>query len=106
MTMPCRWQDGGLRGFAGRIRFRRHFGYPGRIDSFERVWLTFAGLTGTAHIRLNGQNLGSLRDETGEFEITSILQQPNILEVEVDGPADGGLWGEVAMEIRCVGSTN
>jgi len=101
MTMPCRWKDGGLPGFAGTVRFRRHFGYPGRLDAFERVWLTFAGLTGTAHIRLNGQDLGVLADEAGEFEITSLLQNRNILEVEVEGPEGSGLWGEVALEIRC-----
>jgi hypothetical protein len=101
MTMPCRWKDGGLPGFAGTVRFRRHFGYPGRIDDFERVWLTFAGLTGTAHIRLNGQHLGVLTDKAGEFDFTSLLQKRNILEVEIHGPEDGGLWGEVALEIRC-----
>jgi len=44
MTMPCRWSEGGLKNFSGRVRFRRHFGYPGRIDENERVWLTFAGI--------------------------------------------------------------
>jgi hypothetical protein len=100
MTMPCRWRDGGLPGFAGTIRFRRHFGYPGRIDAFERVWLTFAGVAGTAAIHLNGQLLGSGREEPFEFEITSLLQKRNLLEVEIEGGEDGGLWGEVALEIR------
>jgi len=100
MTMPCRWKDGGLPGFAGTVRFRRHFGYPGRLDAFERVWLTFAGLTGIAHIRLNGQNLGVLT-AAGEFEITSLLQNRNILEVDVEGQENAGLWGDVALEIRC-----
>jgi len=101
MTMPCRWRDQGLPGFSGTVRFRRHFGYPGRIDHFERVWLTFAGLTGNAEVRLNGQLLGPGKEEGPfEFEITSLLQNRNTLEVEVAGPEDGGLWGEVALEIR------
>src|SRR6266849_10307562 len=58
MTMPCRWSEGGLENFAGRVRFRRRFGYPGRIDAHERVWLTFAGIGGTAEVWLNGQHLG------------------------------------------------
>ena len=37
MTLPCRWAEGGLTDFAGRVRFRRRFGYPGRIDAHERV---------------------------------------------------------------------
>src|SRR5690349_7428873 len=58
MTMPCRWDEGGLGDFAGRVRFRRRFGYPGRIDPYERVWLTFDGVAGSADVSLNGQALG------------------------------------------------
>src|SRR5947209_8061277 len=103
MTMPCRWADGGLPDFAGRVRFRRRFGYPGRIDAYERVWLTFAGVGGAAEVRLNGQPLGR-HEGPGpfEFEVTPLLQARNELTVEVDAPAgDGGLWGEVALEVRC-----
>src|SRR5262249_57163388 len=28
MTLPARWQGGGLTDFAGRVRFVRRFGYP------------------------------------------------------------------------------
>src|SRR5260370_10833568 len=100
MTMPCRWNDGGLAGFSGRVRFRRHFGYPGRIDSFERVWLTFAGVAGSAEVWLNGHFLGRPQEGPFEFDVTSHLQNRNVLEVDVEGPEDGGLWGEVALEIR------
>src|SRR5689334_11433430 len=50
VRMPCRWRDAGLGDFAGRVRFSRNFGYPGQIDSWERVWLTFAGIEGRAEI--------------------------------------------------------
>jgi hypothetical protein len=103
MTMPCHWGDGGLAGFAGRVRFVRRFGYPGRIDAHERVWLTFAGITGRADIVLNGHALGR-HDGSGhppEFEVTSLLGQRNELAVEVEAETDrGGLWGEVALEVR------
>jgi beta-galactosidase/beta-glucuronidase len=102
MTMPCRWSEGGLPNFAGRVRFRRHFGYPGRIDENEQVWLTFAGIEGVAEIWLNGQFLGR-REESQqpfEFEITRLLQSRNELRVEVEGAETGGLSGEVALEIR------
>ncbi len=102
--MPCRWSEGGLRDFAGRVRFRRRFGYPGRIDEHERVWLTFEGIDGEAEIRLNDRLLGLSRDPSGafEFEVTTLLRPRNGLVVDVDGTAEqGGLWGEVALEVRC-----
>jgi hypothetical protein len=104
MTMPCRWRDGGLADFAGRVRFRRHFGYPGRIDDYERVWLTFAGIAGVAGIQLNGSSLGGLDKDTKyvEFDVTGLLQGRNELFVDVEAEDDaGGLWGEIALEVRC-----
>ena len=103
MTMPCRWGDGGLPGFAGRARFRRRFGYPGRIDTYERVWLTFAGVDGVAEVWLNGTRLGR-HEGPGPFEfvVTALLRPRNELTVEVEAAGgDGGLWGEVALEVRC-----
>jgi len=104
MTMPCRWSEGGLNDFSGRVRFRRHFGYPGRIDDNERVWLTFAGVEATAQIWLNDEFLGRQEgDHPCEFEVTKFLAVGNDIRVEVEGEAEtGGLWGEVAMEIRQV----
>ncbi len=103
VTMPCRWSDGGLKDFAGRVRFRRHFGYPGRIDENERVWLTFAGVEGAAEIWLNCQFLGR-QEETRpfEFDVTKLLGDRNELQVEVQGSETGGIYGEVALEIRLV----
>jgi hypothetical protein len=103
MSVPCRWADGGLAGFDGRVRFRRRFGYPGRIDSYERVWLTFAGAAAQAAVALNGTALG-LHDGEGafEFDVTDLLRPRNELVVDVEGPAESaGLWGEVALEVRC-----
>jgi hypothetical protein len=103
MTLPCRWRDGGLAGFAGRVRFRRRFGYPGRIDDYERVWLTFAGIEGRAEVSLNGQALGVYEGtgEPPEFEVTRLLGARNELVIEVESASDaGGLWGEVALEVR------
>src|SRR5437870_9068133 len=102
MTMPCRWSEGGLNDFAGRVRFRRHFGYPGRLDGNEQVWLTFAGVAGSADVWLNDKFLGRLeKARPFEFDVTKLLGDRNDLRVEVEGEAEtGGLWGEVAMEIR------
>jgi hypothetical protein len=102
MTLPCRWTEGGLADFAGRVRFRRRFGYPGRIDDTERVWLTCAGLEGSAVVALNGRNLGAPEDPACgfEYEVTALLLPRNELVIDLDGPANGGLWGEVALEVR------
>jgi hypothetical protein len=102
MTMPCHWQDGGLDDFAGRVRFVRRFGRPRRLDPHERVWLTFAGIGGSAAVDLNGTPLGG-RDRPGpfEFDVTALLRERNELRVDVEssGP-DAGLWGLVALEVR------
>jgi beta-galactosidase/beta-glucuronidase len=102
MSMPCRWSEGGLVEFAGRVRFRRRFGYPGRIDADERVWLTFGGADERAEVWLNGRPLGQHEGAGAfEFEVTSLLQRRNELVVEVESlTTAGGLWGEVALEVR------
>jgi hypothetical protein len=100
MRLPGRLGDTALHGFRGLVRFRRAFGYPGRIDAGERVWLTFAGVEGRAAVDLNGRHLGDVGG-AGEFDVTSLLQQRNVLLVDVqcDSPA-GGLSDEVALEVR------
>jgi hypothetical protein len=98
----------------GGQRYRRRFGYPGRIDAHERVWLTFAGIGGRAVVWLNDCLLGchpplyppprAGGDKGGdfEFEVTALLRPRNELVVDVEGTVDqGGSWGEVALEIRC-----
>jgi len=102
MTMPRRWKDGGLAGYSGTVWFRRRFGYPGRLDSYERVWLTFAGIEGTAEISLNGQALGRFTETPIELDVTALLGKRNELVVLVSSESDaGGLWGDVALDIRC-----
>jgi hypothetical protein len=92
-----------LHDFAGRVRFTRRFGYPGRIDDFERVWLTAAGVEASADLILNNTPIGGFVRGSGSFEadVTALLGQRNVLDVEVEGGTDGGLWGEVALEVRC-----
>jgi hypothetical protein len=103
VTMPCRWRESGLGEYAGRVRCRRRFGLPRQIDPHERIWLTFAGIADIADLSLNRQLLGqAVRGPYPlEYEITALLLPRNELIVEVAAPdGDGGLWGEVALEIR------
>ena len=98
--MPCRWGDCGLSDFAGTVRFTRRFGYPGRIDEYERVWLKFAAVAGRAAVCLNGTQLGPCEGPC-EFEVTPLLRERNLLQVEIEGSGgDAGLCGEVALEVR------
>lgn len=103
MTMPCHWREGGLGAFSGKVRFRRRFGYPGTIDSHERVWLTLAGFSDHAELWVNEVFLGRYAGPGGfEIDITRLLQPRNEVRIEIDGDArGGGLWGEAALEIRC-----
>jgi hypothetical protein len=94
-TPPGRLSD---MGQTGRVRLVRRFGYPGRIDSYEHVWLTIADVGGGADISLNGHLLIAAFAGTCEFEVTPLLEARNRLEVAVDVHA--GVLGEVALEIR------
>jgi hypothetical protein len=103
LALPCSWGETGLADFTVLVRFRRRFGYPGRIDSFERVWLTFAGVPAAALVTLNSQALGRHASADGPFEheVTALLGLRNELVVDVEVPAgNAGDWGEVALEVR------
>lgn len=102
--MPCRWRETSLGEFAGKVRCRRRFGLPRQIDPHERLWLTFDGLSDAGRVSLNGQFLGEHVGTTPfRFEVTGLLQARNELIVEVvSSGGEGGLWGEVALEITCL----
>ncbi|HLJ97062.1 MAG TPA: hypothetical protein VKU02_28115 [Gemmataceae bacterium] len=103
MSLPCRWSEGGLGDFVGRVRFRRRFGRPRRLDPHEAVWLTFAGVETNARVTLNGQLLGQQNQalQSFEFVVTELIRERNELVVEVEAlSGNRGLWGEVALEIR------
>ncbi|MCI0681625.1 MAG: hypothetical protein L0Y71_05945 [Gemmataceae bacterium] len=102
VTLPGSWGDLGLPGFAGRVRFVRKFGYPGRIDDYERVWLVGDGMEGVATLRLNDTVLATDQRAPFAVEVTPLLKRHNCLKITVSADSDrGGLWGNVALEIRC-----
>ncbi|MBY0229463.1 MAG: hypothetical protein K2W96_09305, partial [Gemmataceae bacterium] len=80
----------------GPAAFTRRFGYPGRIDDHERVWLVIEGLAAPAAVSLNGEPLGRWE---GETDITRRLAARNELAIATDS---GGAppWAEVALEVR------
>jgi hypothetical protein len=101
VNMPCRLHEIGLDSAGSRTLVRRRFGYPGRIDAHERVWLIFAGVAGKLEVRLNDQDLGRC-ERSCEFEITPLLNERNILEITLESTGiDTLVWDEVALEIRC-----
>src|SRR5262249_50826148 len=102
-TIPNRWQDAGLPDFAGRVCFKRNFGYPGRIDATERVWLALDRVVGSCSLFLNAQALASSPSppDHWEFEVTDLLRRRNELVITLeDLEGQGGLTGEVAIEVR------
>ena len=73
------------------VRSRR-FGLPTGLTASMRVWLTFAGVAGSA--ALNGRHLGSWTAESAEYDVTDWLAERNVVELTAGGA------GEVALEIR------
>lgn len=94
LTVPCRLGDSNLAHTP--VVLTRKFGYPGRIDADEHVWLTVAEVDGSAQIALNGQVVGDARQEPFAWEITKLLQARNRLDLMVQGD----VVGEVALEVR------
>src|SRR4051794_40910505 len=80
VTVPCQLRDIGLTHFSGEVCFSRQFGYPGQIDSYERVWLTFADIKDMASISLNGSAVGTTAGPC-EFDVTTLLKPHNRLEI-------------------------
>jgi beta-mannosidase len=120
MNIPCRWADGGLGPFNGRVRLRRHFHWLAHLDYNQRIWLRFLAVDYYAKVWLNGQYLGAHQGafDPFEFEVTRLVGPRNELVVEVDlpraavnesrmlrasaacPPDSGGIWGEVLLEVR------
>ncbi|HZZ78515.1 MAG TPA: hypothetical protein VFE62_08355 [Gemmataceae bacterium] len=100
--MPAGWIASGLAGFRGLARFTRRFGYPGRIDDGEHVWLVGDTVRGLHEIKLNDEILSNAAASTSfSFDVTGLLAQRNRLEILLQGDSDdAGLWGEIALEIR------
>jgi hypothetical protein len=103
VTLPCRLAE--LRPeFMGAVVFRRRFGLPRRLDDWERVWLTCARVDGRSDWQLNGVGVSMRADPAVglEADVTALLGERNVLSVEVAGEGpDAGLYGEVALEVRC-----
>jgi hypothetical protein len=101
LLFPAAWPDARLGDWSGRVVLRRKFGYPGRIDAHERVWLVGESVSGPAEVRLAGQALGLVTCDCFAFDVTRLLAQRNLLEIELDvGPERTRLWDDIALEVR------
>jgi hypothetical protein len=97
VIMPCDCWDGP----GGRVTFRRRFGYPGQIDSHERVWLVFDGVAVPMRVTVNESDLGTYAGAV-EVDVTQLLRARSELTVEMTDLAPGSrFWDEVALEVRC-----
>jgi hypothetical protein len=94
------WKHDDLTASEGPICFSRRFGYPGRIDADERVWLVVEELTAPATVMLNSAALGPALG-TAEYDVTSLLLPRNEVVIEMPVTAGPGLpWQEVCLEVR------
>ncbi len=102
VTMPCAWNDAALASLAGPVRFLRKFGYPGRIDAHERVWLIAEQLSGPAELHVNGASLGHTEPGDIALDMTQWLTPRNRLEIVTARTSAVGMpWDDVGLEIRC-----
>ena len=95
VTLPCQ-----LRLAGASACLSRKFGYPGQIDFYERVWLTFADVMGTASFSVNGTPVGTAAG-TCEFDVTKLLKPHNRLELVWPAVSEEAGLGDVALLVRC-----
>lgn len=100
---PGSWQE--LNAAPGtRWLLRRRFSRPANLDSDERVRLVCERLAAEVLVRLNGQTLDDVHDDSDAgrmWDITTRLNLRNSLEIEIAAERLGGdvLPGEVYLEI-------
>jgi hypothetical protein len=83
------------------VRFRRRFGYPGRIDAHERVWLVFEGPAAPLDLAVNETPLGTAAGHI-EIDVTHLLAARNELTAEIANlPPGTSPWEECLLEVRC-----
>ena len=99
--LPAGWSNLNLGEGSGRATVRRRFGYPGRINANERVFLIGEGLKAAVPLRLNGHAIGVGGPDRFAFDVTGSLEPRNVLEIDVEaGPGRAILWEDIALEIR------
>src|SRR5262245_55433798 len=98
LTLPVALVDTPLSASAGAVCFRRRFGYPGRIDPGERVWLVIEAPAGPLTLSLNGEPIGWCAGDA-EWDVTDRLRPRNELVIETT-LTPGEPWREAALEVR------
>jgi hypothetical protein len=120
VKFPATWADVGLPDFRGLVTFERRFGFPGRLDAEEHVWLVGQYIVGPADISLQNEPL--IVGVSGQLaiEITPRLRDRNLLTISLEigdtapkspfaprksvpsdkGPRPSDLWDDIALEIR------
>jgi hypothetical protein len=101
--MPARWRDLDWPIGPWSAKLVRKFGLPRVLDDYERVWITCTGVSDASQWSLNGEPIGNFDTvQTDlEMEVTGRLRNRNDLAVHIESSSsEGGLWGEVALEIR------
>ena len=106
ITMPSGWAEDVGADFAGTIEYQRFFNRPTGIDNTTSLRLRFKQVIGQATVSLNSELLSTESSEQDQpnhlsCDLTGKLYKRNDLRVRIvsAGAADGGLVGEVQLEI-------
>lgn len=97
VVLPARWAELGVA--VGEMSLSRRFGYPGRIDAHERVWLIGEGLSAPATVFLHGVEIGRATPPRFRFDVTRSLRERNLVDIRLT-PIGDRPWDDVALEIR------
>jgi hypothetical protein len=101
VAFPTTWAAVDLPDYVGQVTFERRFGYPGRIDAHERVWLVGHGMAIPATIDFQGERLGVVTASRFAFDVTQRLRERNLLKLTLEIVAGrAGLWDDIALEVR------
>ncbi|HEX3871708.1 MAG TPA: hypothetical protein VHV77_14795 [Pirellulales bacterium] len=103
-SLPDEWREVLAAAGGRKVRLRRSFNRPTRLESHESVWLLVDAPLGLDAIALNAEALeaGSGDKLCLEFEITDKLAGQNTLEIAISGACAGETtpWSDVRLEVR------
>jgi len=78
------WEDRGLAGYSGGLRYRRRIEWPGAGGEGTRLLLDLGRVRGTAEVLINGTSVGVRIWSPYTFDLTGLLSPgENDLEVRV-----------------------
>ncbi len=102
VSLPHTWnnvdgQDGGNDYYRGTCKYSKTFKRP-ELDGGKRAFIEFKGVAMSARVLLNGKEIATHQGGYSTFraDMTDMLQDENILEVEADNSANNTVYPQMA----------